>query len=369
MRWLALVALVGCGRYHFDRGDDGGANLDGNGALGDSAPDGPVAGVNFVFVSSSTILPASLGGVGGADAICMTLATQASLPGTYVAWLSSLSSNAVDRLQGARGWQRRDGRPFATSVEELAVNRWFHPIIVDENGSKLEGVSIVTNSNVNGQILGTNDCSGFSANVGPVNGTNNVNGASYWTLGAAYSCDTPLHLYCFGIDYQTQVSPPSTGTVRRAFVTNTGWTPGGGITSADAACQAEANTNGISGTFQALLGQMGATPVARFNLGGAPWVRLDGTPIVDTAAALGMPYLVSSLHQSPSGYIQGFVSVWFGAATVQTAGDAASTCNDWMSNQMTATGNSTGAGAMGPYVIGSGGFTCNNDARLFCLEI
>jgi hypothetical protein len=97
---LAAVGLAtGCGRLDFDEQSD-------SGEIATSA--------NFVFVTSSAHAPIELGpDLGAADAICAARATEANLPGTYVAWLSTSTRQARDRLAGARGWVRVDGRPVA----------------------------------------------------------------------------------------------------------------------------------------------------------------------------------------------------------------------------------------------------------------
>src|SRR5690606_988458 len=61
---------------------------------------------NIVFVTSTQHVAQDLGGLEGADRICADRAAAAGLPGTYVAWLSTRTVDARDRLAGARGWVR-----------------------------------------------------------------------------------------------------------------------------------------------------------------------------------------------------------------------------------------------------------------------
>jgi len=77
--------------------------------------------VNFVF-ATSTSYPADFGGLAGADAICNQHAGDAGLPGTYVAWLSTTTVDARDRLAGARGFVRPDGLPFADTVDDALTH-------------------------------------------------------------------------------------------------------------------------------------------------------------------------------------------------------------------------------------------------------
>lgn len=76
-------------------------------------------------------------GVAGADAMCVDRARAANLPGTYRAWVSSQTENAKDRLGGARGWIRTDGRPFADRIEDALVGNFFFPPRLDETGADL----------------------------------------------------------------------------------------------------------------------------------------------------------------------------------------------------------------------------------------
>src|SRR5437016_3989404 len=67
---------------------------------------------NRMFATRDTFAGA-LGGLAGADATCTAAAAAAGLGGTFVALLSTSTTNAIDRLTAARGWARVDGVPFA----------------------------------------------------------------------------------------------------------------------------------------------------------------------------------------------------------------------------------------------------------------
>src|SRR5439155_16338708 len=115
-----------------DAGDAGDAG-DGSGATPN----------NYVFATSSTYLP-NLGGLAGADTLCMQRATAAGLPGHYVAWLSTSAVAAPSRLvlpgtaNPARGWIRPDGRPVTDRISDLLAGTIYYPIRVDEAGLDLE---------------------------------------------------------------------------------------------------------------------------------------------------------------------------------------------------------------------------------------
>src|SRR5262249_30519114 len=74
---------------------------------------------NVSFVSSATYA-ANLGSASAYDAQCNALATAAGLNNVsadgFIAWVSSSSSKAVDRLGSAHGFVRVDGHPFADNL-------------------------------------------------------------------------------------------------------------------------------------------------------------------------------------------------------------------------------------------------------------
>jgi len=72
----------------------------------DGATDRP----NIVFISNA-VTPAPMGGLAGGDMLCNDAATAAGLPGAYVAFLSTATVNAIDRLAGSRGWGEPTARP------------------------------------------------------------------------------------------------------------------------------------------------------------------------------------------------------------------------------------------------------------------
>lgn len=57
-----------------------------------------------IFLTSSGYVGGTLGGLSGADTICNTHATAANLGGTWKAWLSDSSNNAIDRISDVGPW-------------------------------------------------------------------------------------------------------------------------------------------------------------------------------------------------------------------------------------------------------------------------
>jgi len=380
-RWVgAVLAVTACGRIGFgspaDELADAGS-ADGSQADGWPAPDAtpPAADgapldasplPNAVFVTSAWYAPASLGGLAGADGICQDLAQAAGLPGTFVAWLSTSTVDARDRLAGARGWARRDGKPVADTLADLTAGRILHPPRVDERGAEVgTGAEYtVTATMAEGTLDGSGTCADFTAANGTVGYGMPYGGTAAWTAHALTTCGTPTRIYCFGID---RVAPlarvPAAG--RRAFVTGAAFAPTGGVAAADALCAGEAATAGLAGSFRALVATGSASALSRFAIVPTrPWVRPDGIPLTPDYVTLA-----SAPNVTATGDYIGGVNVWSGAADAGSTGSAATTCDDWMAGGAASSGTFGSAFVASPAFFGSTTGGCDATwRRLYCLE-
>lgn len=185
------------------------------GTIGDDAEH------NLVFVTSRTYVPGQLGSLEAADALCQTHADEVGLPGRYVAWLSTKTVSAAERLEGAQGWLRVDGLPFAASSDDLFAMRTLYPVALDEFGRPTDAY-VLTGSNPEGQFAdrGT-DCEAWTSTVndeGVLTEMGDPNrGSALWTSSYGGQCRGAAALVCFGVDSATPVKViPSVG--RRAFV-------------------------------------------------------------------------------------------------------------------------------------------------------
>ena len=92
-----------------------------------------------VFISSSVFPSGDLGGLAGADMTCNNLAAAAGLGGNWVAWLSTSTENAVDRLIPGSGPFVRAQPPMAglviaNDIIELTSGTLQNSIQLDELG-------------------------------------------------------------------------------------------------------------------------------------------------------------------------------------------------------------------------------------------
>lgn len=322
---------------------------------------------NYAFVTSTDYAVTELGGVQGADAKCNERAKAAGLPGEYVAWLSSSTSNARDRLGTASGWLRTDRRPFAASADELFEAKIRYPLAVDELGATVPSSVRYARTGTlqDGTVSADKHCANWSPDSGGAVETGDpFAGNRRWTTLAAGSCQARTPIYCLGKDHATPL-PPRPVTGRRAFASSAHYAPNG-LAQADAICQGEA-AGVLTGAFKALLATTTASAISRFSTAGATWVRPDGVVLWETAAqaAANAPLLAPPvLHadQTPSG----FAWRWLGAPRIDVVGTT--TCADWESSGASVQAlavQSTAAGTLSAAYA----FNCDTgQIGLICLE-
>jgi len=140
-------------------------------------------------------------GLAAGDAICQYLATDAGLeaPGSFLAWLSNSTTDAIDRFSYDGPWIRVDGVKIADSRADLVDGELFSALNVKEDGKYLGNYGAWTGTSTSG--LGTGDhCDGWTSADPATNGTRavvNATGAN-WTEKNAMQCsDGGMRLYCF----------------------------------------------------------------------------------------------------------------------------------------------------------------------------
>lgn len=339
---------------------------------------------NRAFVTS-TSSNSKLGGLTSADATCRTLASSANLPGAskYVAFLSTGSVDAIDRLGSARGWLRTDGLPFADSVSSIQSGTVWYPLALTETGStsKLDG-QVFTGSRPDGTNDSGDDCNGwtdataaYNVQAGLIGG-----GSALWLTWASGDCTQipSAPIYCLGTAYSAPLAPPVATAGRRVFLSATKFSPGSGktIKDADNLCVVDATTNGICTSssncpFKAVLAQSGASAKSHFTNqdGSTPIVRLDNMKVASSSSYFWQGTLSApvSLHANGAYSSQG-ERLFTGAATLSSAGTAASTCSNWSDATVT-TGVNYGVPAMGPLAFNwTTLWGCNESNPIYCLE-
>lgn len=192
---LLVVLCVACGQD--DKGDpisvDGGIE-----PAGADAGDSETAGPSAIVFATSTRHDGNLGGPEGADAICAERASDAGLPGTFRAWLSTPSVSAAERLQASTiPYRRTDGVLVAADWNDLIDGELAAPIHRDEYGEPISG-DVWTGTTPDGALAEVG-CAGFvsasDADTGLCGNSNLDN--TRWTANLEPACTTRLRLYCF----------------------------------------------------------------------------------------------------------------------------------------------------------------------------
>jgi hypothetical protein len=178
----------------------------------DTQPDGsdPDTGgsspTKIVFVTSSRHT-GNLGGLAGAHAICQQRAGEASLTGTFRAWLSlNLSSGPASYMvHSSVPYVLPGGERVADSWIDLTDGELSRPIEQDEHGRRIDpepfgcdGGEVWSNTTTvgNAVLLGP-DCAGWTGTSGRGGAGNLKRKDARWTDNCTATCLTDLPLYCF----------------------------------------------------------------------------------------------------------------------------------------------------------------------------
>ncbi len=360
---------------------------------------------NYAFVTSQNYNGA-LAGLGGADNLCHTAASVVGLPGNYIALLSDSTTNARDRVpNGANGWVRIDGLPFAQDkttlfgqlggVQPNANWRLYYPLVVDEAGTTRNGAGdhARTYSGWDGQRKtalmpgDTNHCSNWNSSVDPIgdmgapvqySGTPSA-GNFNWIDGSTLfgsGCNTQMRLYCVGTDLNVPVAPPPApaGANRRIFLSAATFTPAPGKTRGDmdASCQAEGLAAFSGTTWKAFVATNATAAASQTGFGIYAFIRPDNVRVTDRAGLIGnAPNLAASITQYASGQYLNAISgtdlqVWGGGPSPAAAGSAGQTCSDWANSS--ATGNVGFSPETTPSFFNYFTTSCATARHFYCVE-
>jgi hypothetical protein len=164
---------------------------------------------NYVFQTSTTYF-GDLGGVAGADHKCSDVAAAAGFTGTYRAWISTSTENAIDRISGNGPWVSTANPSVVVFKNHAALAVGSQAPIVDENG-KTYGGSQWTGSRTDGTVSVGHTCSDWTTKAAGCGGTGgptppqgavaSANGfATQWPNGGTYQPwggdDSNTGLYC-----------------------------------------------------------------------------------------------------------------------------------------------------------------------------
>jgi hypothetical protein len=348
------------------------------------------------FITATTYLPSQLPRPGEtANAECTRIAKAAGFHGSrWAAWLSSSNGtpetsddlHAVEQLQHTGGWLRPDGVPVARSVSALVRGEVLAPILLSRRNATAPFAAWSSTAK-DGRLqapAGALDCNGWASDDGALQASViwGVGIGAHWDGVFVQGCNEPQGMLCLGDDSDEEVLlSPLAG--RLVFLSESSFTPGGGVPAADALCQREACEAGLTGgsdcaqapgserTFLSYLHTSNRRAWERFDLSGLTWVRPDGMRWLSAAADLARDAADALVPPGVSlgpRYGIGPGAMWVGEAA------GTSNCNDWTA--------SSGAGATYAYdsqeetglgnLLLPGGyvsvFDCSQPFPVLCLE-
>jgi hypothetical protein len=138
-------------------------------------------------------------GLEAGDEICRTLARDAGLsgPDAYVAWLSTSTVDARDRLGTAGPWKRLDGVPIAADLPDLLDRETFTSISVTERGDYVRGPAW-TGTRDSGVAVDGWTCDDWSDETALGHYGQSNETSVHWTNYGGGPCNsTDARLYCF----------------------------------------------------------------------------------------------------------------------------------------------------------------------------
>ncbi len=157
-----------------------------------------IIGVKRVFLSDSFNQSSNFGGLAGADAICQSQANTNALGGTWLAWLSTSTINAKDRITNGI-YKRLDGVVLAYNKADLTDGLLMIAPRLTASG-EYTGAWARTGTDGNGTVVSGNTCNDWTSSSGlvVVGDPDSYGSSGQWTNRTTGNCsDTGYRLYCF----------------------------------------------------------------------------------------------------------------------------------------------------------------------------
>jgi len=311
---------------------------------------------NLAFVTSQKYPLMMFGSAADLDAVCDGLAGGR---GHFVAWYSTAAQPAVGRLGSARGWVRKDGLPFADTVDDLVRGRIFYPLRIDEDGVDVgpDGDLVATaTKGLDGSYAGALDC--FAGAAGSLAGITDGTTGSWTDMNTTAACNAGVRFYCLQIDHVSQVSVPTPPAGAKLAFLSSVPVPATSLDALDGECSAEAKAHGAGDAF-ALVSQNMMPASARAT--GSVYARPDGVVAIDEHGALVAPINVT-LDATPA-YVDQYV--WSGATNFTAAGSMSDTCGGWTGAGGAWTADSSRSIEAAFGVIGVVG--CTDPQQVYCV--
>jgi hypothetical protein len=147
-------------------------------------------------------MAAGVASIAAADTQCQDLAKTALLGGSWVAWLSDATTNALDRIPDVGPWYSMDGAMVFASRAQIVLGP-VHPINRDELGRSIgNGLAVWTGTYPDGGRA-PETCTSWTTNDNAGRALIGIVGATSYewtqtlTIGGLAPCDYVAPITCF----------------------------------------------------------------------------------------------------------------------------------------------------------------------------
>jgi hypothetical protein len=204
-----LLLVVACGSESpQSNADASGSETDG-GSTADGGSADAREGLRRVFVTAAVHSAdlrtegAATSGLVGADNLCAAAAMDADLGGTWTAWLSDSSTDAIDRIDDVGPWV--EVVPEGIEPEEVFADKAnletlpLRPISRDEEGNVTTNPvpsSVFTGTMTGGRNSGSSTCEDWTSEK-PYGMAGDLASSAEWTALLDDYCGAAKRLYCF----------------------------------------------------------------------------------------------------------------------------------------------------------------------------
>jgi hypothetical protein len=335
---------------------------------------------NLIF-ASSTLHPATRGGLAPYDAECNRLASAAGINDAdgqaFVAAMSDSTSSLRERLGGARGWVRLDGLPFADTLASLFDDDViYYPAAFDELGRKVPagdeaynsggGLSPNTGTLADGSASPDN-CGDWSSDGAGLLGTfaQIAAGPGRWIEFLSGDCSLAglQRLVCMGRSRSAAITRPS--SIGKRMWTVFDYSPGS--MTPDQRCQME---RPVGVTNAAAFVAYRDRPAAAVLSSEASYVRPDGALVGSGADIARFEVLTAPWLRADGTFNPVNEAVWSGAYAPDVVSEPDFDCNEWQS------GSDTTSGYVGTYGAGDRRWfftlattACSFARAMYCVEL
>ncbi|MDP3231926.1 MAG: DUF1554 domain-containing protein [Myxococcales bacterium] len=320
-----------------------------------------------VFITSAGYT-GNLGGLAGADALCANAAKAANKGGTWKAFLSSPTEDAITRMADVGPWHQelRDGSLVKTfnNKANLTTSPLTTLYVNEQGGGSEFSPRGYWSGTLQTGLRSPESCAGWLDATRAMRGSRGSGGS--WFSGVSPTCDSTDAIVC--VEQSRDPRPGALPTSRkRVFITSAEYTGNlGGLAGADALCTNAAVAANKGGTWKAFLSSPTQDAISRMADVG-PWHQeLSDGMLVKTfnnkANLTTSP--LTTLYVNEQGGGSEFSPRGYWSGTLQTGLRGPESCAGWVDASRAMRGS---RGSGGSWFSGVSP-TCDSTDAIVCVE-